>query len=64
MIGYVVHYRYGATNMTQSVPPSYTHVEILDLTECYNYTFYVEATSEHLSGMSNNSEIELGIEYQ
>ena len=64
MTGYVVHYRYGATNMTQSVPPSYTHVEILDLTECYNYTFYVEATSEHLSGMSNNSEIELGIEYQ
>ena len=53
MTGYVVHYRYGATNMSQSVPPSYTHVEILDLTECYNYIFYVEATSEHLSGISD-----------
>ena len=52
--GYVVHYRYGLrANMTQSVPPSSTHVEILDLTECYNYTFYVEATSEHLSGISD-----------
>ena len=61
MTGYVVHYRYGATNMTQSVPPSYTHVEITNLTECYNYTFSVEATSEHLSGMSTNSNFELGI---
>ena len=61
MTGYVVHYRYGLTNMTQSVPPSSTHVEILDLTECYNYTFSVEATSEHLSGMSNNTDFELGI---
>ena len=42
MTGYVVHYRYGATNMTQSVPPSSTHVEIDNLTECYNYTFSVE----------------------
>ena len=50
--------------MTQSVSPSYTHAEIPNLTECSNYTFSVEATSEHLSGMSNNSEIELGIEYQ
>ena len=61
MTGYVVHYRYGLTNMTHSVPPSSTHVEIDNLTECYNYTFSVEATSEHLSGMSNNSNFELGI---
>ena len=60
MTGYVVHYRYGATNMTQSVPPSSTHVEIPNLTECYNYTFSVEATSEHLSGMSKNSIFQLG----
>ena len=61
MTGYVVHYRYGATNMSQSVPSSSTHAEIPNLTECYNYTFSVEATSEHLSGMSNNSNFELGI---
>ena len=61
MTGYVVHYRYGLTNMTHSVPISSTHVEIPNLTECYNYTFSVEATSEHLSGMSNNSNFELGI---
>ena len=62
MTGYVVHYRYGLrANMTQSVPPSSTHVEIPNLTECYNYIFSVEATSEHLSGMSNSSNFELGI---
>ena len=60
--GYVVHYRYGATNMTQSVPPSSTHVEIPNLTECYNYTFSVEATSEHLSGISKGVIVELGID--
>ena len=60
MTGYVVHYRYGLTNMTQSVPPSSTHVDIPNLTECSNYTFSVEATSEHLSGMSTNSYFELG----
>ena len=37
------------------------NVEIRNLTECYNYTFSVEALSEHLSGMSNNSYFELGI---
>ena len=60
--GYVVHYRYGLTNMTQSVPSSSTHVEIPNLTECYNYTFSVEATSEHLSGISKGVIVELGID--
>ena len=64
MTGYVVHYRYGATNMTQSVPPSSTHVEIPNLTECYNYTFSVEATSEHLSGMSKRIILVLGIYFK
>ena len=60
MTGYVVHYRYGATNMTQSVPPSSTHVDIANLTECYTYTLYVEATSEHLSGISKRVIFKLG----
>ena len=58
--GYVVHYRYGATNITQSVPQSSTHVEIPNLTECYNYTFSVEATSERLFGISKGVIVELG----
>ena len=60
--GYVVHYIYGATNMSQSVPSSSTHVEIPNLTECYNYTFSVEATSERLFGISKGVIVELGID--
>ena len=60
--GYVVHYRYGATNMSQSVPSSSTHVEIPNLTECYNYTFSVESTSECLFGISKGVIVELGID--
>ena len=59
MTGYVVHYRYGATNMTQSVPSSSTRLHLSDLNGgCY--TVSVEATSEHLSGMSGASTIKLG----
>ena len=57
--GYVVHYRYGATNMTQSVPPSSTSTNIGDLQMGTLYTFSVEATSEHLSGESGNCTITL-----
>ena len=53
MTGYVVHYRYGLTNMTQSVPPSSTSANIGDLQMGTLYTFSVEATSEHLSGESD-----------
>ena len=64
MTGYVVHYSHGDSNMTKSnmtdsnmtasksVPASSSHALITNLTECHNYTFSVEATSEHLSGMS------------
>ena len=58
MTGYVVHYRYGATNMTQSVPPSSTSANIGDLQMGTLYTS-VEATSEHLSGESDNCTITL-----
>ena len=57
--GYVVHYRYGLTNMTQSVPPSSTSANIGDLQMGTLYTFSVEATSEHLSGESDNCTITL-----
>ena len=59
MTGYVVHYRYGLTNMTQSVPPSSTTANIGDLQMGTLYTFSVEATSEHLSGESDNCTITL-----
>ena len=59
MTGYVVHNRYGATNMTQSVPPSSTTANIGDLQMGTLYTFSVEATSENLSGESDNCTITL-----
>ena len=72
MTGYVVHYSHGDSNTTKSnmtdstasksVPGSSTHALITNLTECYNYTFSVEATSEHLSRMSKIFIFKLGME--
>ena len=62
MTGYVVHYRNGATNMTQSVPPSSTSAKITNLANCFEYTFTVEAMSEHLSGESDIETFALGTE--
>jgi hypothetical protein len=45
---------------TKSVPASSNHALITNLTECYNYTFSVEATSEHLSGISKTFIFKLG----
>ena len=59
MTGYVVHYRYGLTNMTQSVPPSSTRLHLSNLNGGL-YIVSVEATSEHLSGMSGASTVKLG----
>ena len=75
MTGYVVHYSHGDnsnttnSNMTEShttvsVPASSTHSLIENLTECYNYTFSVEATSDHLSGISKTFIFKLGMEIQ
>ena len=58
--GYVVHYSDGVTNMTESVPTSSANILITNLTNCYNYTFLVEALSEHLSGISDIHIMELG----
>ena len=60
MTGYVVHYSDGVTNMTESVPASSTNILITNLTNCYNYTFLVEALSEHLSETSDVHILELG----
>ena len=60
MTGYVVHYSDGVTNMTESVPASSTSLLITNLTNCYNYTFLVEALSEHLSEISDVPILELG----
>ena len=58
--GYVVHYSDGDTDRNESVPASSTSSLITGLTNCISYTFSVEATSEHLSGESDTSTIELG----
>jgi hypothetical protein len=57
--GYVVHYSHGDINMTESVPASFTSHSITNLTGCSNYTFTVEATSEHISGLSRTFELKL-----
>ena len=51
-------------NTTTRVPGSSTHALITNLTNCYKYTFSVEATSEHLSGMSKICILKLGMELQ
>ena len=54
---YVVHYSDGINNMTERVPASFTSHSITNLTRCSNYTFSVEATSEHISGLSRTVEL-------
>ena len=58
--GYVVHYSDGVTNMTESVSAPSTNILITNLTNCYNYTFSVEALSEHLPETSDMHILELG----
>ena len=58
--GYVVHYSDGDTDRNESVPESSTSSLITGLTDGVNYTFSVEATSEHLSGESCESYITMG----
>ena len=62
--GYVVHYSDGDTHRIESVPASSTSSLITGLTNCITYTFSVEATSEHLSGESENVIVELGMYIQ
>ena len=54
MTGYVVHYSDGDTDRNESVPASSTSFLITRLTINITYTISVEATSEHLSGVSGS----------
>ena len=54
MTGYVVHYSDGDTDRNESVPASSTSFLITGLTINITYTISVEATSEHLSGVSGS----------
>ena len=58
--GYVVHYSDGASNMTENVPASSTSLLVTSLASCRIYTFSVEATSEHFSGLSKIIILTLG----
>ena len=57
MTGYVVHYRSDSSVGTKS--SSSTSTDITGLTSGAVYTISVEATSQHLSGESENMTIEL-----
>ena len=57
--GYVVHYSDGVDNINQTVAASSTSPNITNLDRNTSYQFSVEATSEHLSGESNNCTISL-----
>ena len=54
MTGYIVHYSDGDTNRTESVAASSTSSDITHLTSGLTS---VEATSQHLSGESNEFTI-------
>ena len=56
---YVIHYSNGTTNKSKKVTASMTNTIITNLTIGPKYTVTVEATSNHLSGVSNNMAITL-----
>ena len=60
MTGYVVHYSDGTTDRMESVAASSTSTDITGLTSGLTYTISVEATSQHLSGESDDMTITLG----
>ena len=56
--GYSVHYSSNSvTNSISGLPSSATSHEITDLTNCGSYSISVEATSEQLSGESENMTV-------
>ena len=57
MTGYVVHYRTGSSIRTKHVPSSSTSTDITGLIIGATYIISVEATSQHLSGESNEVTI-------
>ena len=61
--GYIVHYSDGDTNRTDNVAASANSSDITHLTSGLTYTISVEATSQHLSGESDEWTITLGEMY-
>ena len=59
MTGYVVHYS-TSDGTTDSVATSSTSTDITGLTSGLTYTISVEATSQHLSGESEERTITVG----
>ena len=59
MTGYVVHYRTATSVRSKSVPSSSTSTDITGLTSGATYTISVEATSQHLSGETDELTITL-----
>ena len=57
---YVVHYRTATSVRTKSVSSSSTSTFLTGLTSGATYTISVEATSQHLSGESEEMTISLG----
>ena len=60
MTSYLVHYNDGDTDRTESVAASSTSSDITPLTIGLTYTISVEATSQHLSGESDEWTITMG----
>ena len=60
MTSYIVHYSDGGPDMMRAVSPPSTSYDITGLTNGANYTISVEATSQHLSGESEEMTISLG----
>ena len=57
--GYVVHYMNGGSVGTETVSSSSTSTDITDLSRGTAYTISVEATSQHLSGESEEMTVTL-----
>ena len=58
-MNYSVHYNDGGPDMIRTVFPPSTSYDITDLTNGLTYTISVEATSQHLSGESEEMTITL-----
>ena len=57
--GYIIHYKTGGSVGTEADPSSSTSTVISGLTNGATYTISVEATSQHLSGESEEMTIKL-----
>ena len=57
--GYVVHYRTGSSDGTKNEPSTSIFILLTGLTSGATYTISVEATSQHLSGESEEMTISL-----